>query len=126
MLRILGSPRSLCDGLSRREFLHVGALSGFGLGLSQCLKAQDAQTAEPQPRGGSFGKAKACILLYLYGSPSQLETFDVKPDAPEGIRGELRSIPTAIPGYRIGELLPHTARVIDQTTVRTIELRSTL
>lgn len=117
MLRILGSPRSLCDGFSRREFLQVGALSGFGLGLSQWLKAQETRAAEPPSRSGSFGKAKACILLYLYGSPSQLETFDVKPDAPEGIRGELRSIPTAVPGYRVGELLPHTAGVIDRTTV---------
>jgi Protein of unknown function (DUF1501) len=116
MLRILGTPRSLCDGLTRREFLHVGALSGMGLSLSRLLHADEAQ-ATAAPRTASFGKAKACILLYLYGSPSQLETFDVKPNAPDGIRGDLRSIPTVIPGYRIGELLPHTSRVIDQTTV---------
>src|SRR5262249_17734789 len=51
------------------------------------------------------------------GSPSQLETFDVKPAAPLGIRGELGTIATAIPGFRIGELLPQTAKVIDRTTV---------
>jgi hypothetical protein len=112
MLRILGSPRSLCDGLTRREFLHVGALGG--LGLSQVLHARAAATAAP---AASFGKARACILLYLYGSPSQLETFDVKPQAPTGIRGELGSIPTVVSGLRIGELLPRTAQVLDRVTV---------
>ncbi|HVS36851.1 MAG TPA: DUF1501 domain-containing protein [Gemmataceae bacterium] len=115
MLRVLGSPRSLCDGLTRREFLHVGALSILGLGLCDFLRAQDAPAAAAA--APAAGRAKACILLYLYGSPSQLETFDVKPDAPVGIRGDLGSIPTAIPGFRIGELLPETARVIDRTTV---------
>jgi hypothetical protein len=65
----------------------------------------------------SFGKARSCILLYLYGSPSQLETFDVKPSAPLGVRGDLGSVPTALPGFRIGELLPETARVLDRATV---------
>jgi hypothetical protein len=114
MLRILGSPRRFCDGLTRREFVQAGALGVFGLGLDDCLRGQAARAAPPK---ASFGKAKACILLYLYGSPSQLETFDVKPDAPAGIRGELRSIPTTIPGFRIGELLPETAKIIDRTTV---------
>jgi hypothetical protein len=118
MLRILGSPRSLCDGLTRREFLHVGALGAFGLGLSDWLQAQEARKAVPATATtASFGRARACILLYLYGSPSQLETFDVKPQAPDGIRGELGSIPTAVPGFRVGELLPQTARVIDRVTV---------
>ncbi len=116
MLRILGSPRTLCDGLDRREFVHVGALSALGLGLNQFLQAQENRPSATSS-AQSFGKAKACILLYLYGSPSQLETFDVKPDAPVGIRGELGSISTAVPGYRICELLPETARVVDRTTV---------
>src|SRR5437870_4953768 len=116
MLRILGSPRSLCDGRTRREFLQAGALGAFGLGLADWLRGQEARAAAAAPRG-SFGKAKACILLYLYGSPSQLETFDVKPDAPSGIRGDLGTIATAIPGFRMCELLPKTASVIDRATV---------
>jgi hypothetical protein len=116
MLRILGSPRSLCDGVSRREFLHAGGLGVLGMGLSDWLQAQEA-LRPATPAKSSFGKAKACILLYLYGSPSQLETFDVKPQAPLGIRGELGSITTTIPGFRIGELLPETSRIIDRTTV---------
>ena len=80
MLRILGSPRRLCDGLARRDFIQAGMLGA--LGLSDWLWAQAVSAAPKAPVPGSFGKAKACILLYLYGSPSQLETFDVKPDAP--------------------------------------------
>ncbi len=113
MLRVLGSPRRFCDGWARREFIQAGALGALGLG--DWLRAEAARPAEPMP--ASFGKAKACILLYLYGSPSQLETFDVKPDAPVGIRGDLGSIATAIPGFRVGELLPQTAKVIDRATV---------
>jgi len=109
MLRIQGSPRRFCDGVVRREFLQAGAISALGLSLPTWLQAQ-----EQVPKAG---KAKACILLYLYGSPSQLETFDVKPDAPQGIRGELGTIETVLPGYRVGELLPETAKVLDRTTV---------
>src|SRR5438874_1738144 len=109
MLRILGSPRRLCDGWTRREFIRASTLGTLGLGAAS--RAADA------PAAASFGRAKACILLYLYGSPSQLETFDPKPDAPAGIRGELGSIPTVLPGVRIGELLPETAKVIDRATV---------
>jgi len=117
MLRILGSPRRLCDGWSRRDFIQAGALGAFGLGLDDLFRSHAATAGTNTAAPASFGKAKACILLYLYGSPSQLETFDVKPDAPVGIRGDLGSIPTTIPGFRIGELLPQTAQVIDRTTV---------
>jgi hypothetical protein len=109
MLRILGSPRRLCDGWTRREFIRASALGSLALGATS--------QAGGVPATASFGKAKACILLYLYGSPSQLETFDPKPDAPVGIRGDLGSIPTVLPGVRIGELLPGTAAVLDRATV---------
>src|SRR6185295_2465111 len=74
MLRILGSRKTLCDGLTRRDMLWAGGLSMFGLGLSDYFRLNELQAAPSSrdvPR--SFGKAKACILLYLYGSPSQLE-----------------------------------------------------
>jgi len=115
MLRILGSPRRFCDGLTRRDFIRAGALGS--LGLADWLRARAGESVPTTLFPGSFGKAKACILLYLYGSPSQLETFDVKPEAPVEIRGELGTIPTAVPGFRIGELLPQTAKVIDRATV---------
>src|SRR5258708_38627706 len=116
MLRILGSPRTLCDRMIRREFLQAGGISLFGLGLANQLRAEETPASEERER--QFGRAKSCILLYLYGSPSQLETFDVKPQAPLEIRGELGNIPTAIPGYHIGELLPETAPAAYRPTTR--------
>src|SRR5262249_52068275 len=116
MLRILGSPRRLCEGVTRREMLRAGGLSLFGLGLSDFFRLSEAQASHGQPVR-SFGKAKACILLYLYGSPSQLETFDMKPDAAPEIRGDFKPIRSALPGLDVCELLPHTAKVMDRVTV---------
>src|SRR5947208_12093842 len=87
MLRILGSPKTLCDGLTRRDFLHVGGLGLLGLGLDVMFRLQEAQ-AGVRPAAGRFGQARACILLFPYGSPPQHETFDPKPEAPAEVRGE--------------------------------------
>jgi hypothetical protein len=114
MLRLLGSPRTLCDGLTRRDFLHLGGLGAFGLGLADCLRLQSAQ---PAPAALSFGKAKACILLFPYGSPPQHETFDPKPDAPPEVQGEMKGIATSVPGVRICDRLPHIAPLMDRVTV---------
>jgi hypothetical protein len=113
MLRILGSPKTLCTGLTRRDLLHVGGLGLLGLTLPDFLRAQTAPARPPR----RFGQAKACILLYLYGSPSQLELADMKPDAPLQIRGELRPIRSAVPGLDVCELLPRIAQVTDRLTV---------
>lgn len=118
MLTVLGSPKKLCDGLTRREMLVAGGLSMFGLGLSDYFRLQDAQAAQNTVTSGpSFGRAKACILLFLYGSPSQLELADQKPDAPVEIRGELGSIRSSLPGCDVCELLPSAARVMDKMTI---------
>jgi hypothetical protein len=122
MIRVLGGPKRLCDGLTRRDLLHVGSLSLLGLGASGFdPRAAFAGELGPEPGRnldlGRFGQAKACILLFLYGSPSQLETFDPKPAAPEQIRGELKSIASSIPGLDVCELLPKMARVMDKVTV---------
>lgn len=109
MLRVLGSPKRLCDGLTRRDSLLVGGLSLFGLSLADQLKA--AEKVKPK------GKAKACILLFLYGSPSQIEMADMKADAPVEIRGEFKPIRSTLPGCDVCELLPHTSRVMDKVTV---------
>jgi hypothetical protein len=116
MLRIVGSPRTLCDGLSRRDFLHIGGLGAFGFGLSDFFRIREALAA-PSPRATSRGRARACILLFPYGSPPQHETFDPKPDAPAEIQGEMKSIPTSVTGLRICEHLPRVARVMDRVTV---------
>lgn len=112
MIRVLGGRKRLCDGLTRRDLLHAGSIGLFGLGLS------DWSTPAPAAVGPeSFGRAKSCILLYLYGAPSQIETFDPKPDAPTGIRGELGTIESCLPGVRVGEGLPRLAKVLDKTTI---------
>jgi hypothetical protein len=115
MLRLLGSPRILCDGLTRRELLHVGGLGALGLGLGDVLRLRAARAAAPRRAG--FGSAKACILLFPYGSPPQHETFDPKPDAPAEVQGEMRAIRTRLPGLSIGDHLPRTAQVMDRVTV---------
>jgi hypothetical protein len=112
MLNILGSQRHLCDGVSRRDFLRLGALGGFSLGQFIALPCP----ASPA-RAAHFGRAKSCILIFLYGSPPQHETFDPKPDAPAEVRGEIGSIASALPGLRVCELLPRMARVMDRVTV---------
>ncbi len=119
MLRILGSPKRLCGGVTRRELLWAGGLGLFHLGLGDYFRLAEAQAAhEAAPLAGrSFGRAKACILLYLYGSPSQLEMCDMKPDAPVEVRGELKPMRSSLPGLDVCELLPHTARVMHQVTV---------
>ncbi len=119
MLRILGSPKTLCDGLTRRDMLWAGGLEMLGVGLDSFLHLQDAQASAPvrTPVHAGFGKAKSCILLFLYGSPSQLEVCDMKPDAPLEIRGDLRPIRSSLPGLDVCELLPNMARVMDRMTV---------
>jgi hypothetical protein len=115
MIRILGSRKHLCDGLTRRDFLHIGGL-GLGLGLGDFLRLQAGQTASAKV-GRGFGQAKACILLFPYGSPPQHETFDPKPEAPAEIQGEMKAIATRVPGLRICDRLPHIARIADRITV---------
>lgn len=114
MLNLLGSTRRLCDGLSRRDLLRLGALAPFGFSLADYAAAREATSPA---RSSHFGRAKACILLFLYGSPPQHETFDPKPDAPEEVRGEMGSIPSIVPGVRICEGLPRTSRILDKTTI---------
>ncbi len=92
--------------MNRRTFLQAGALAPFGLGLGQALWLRSGAQAAP----ARVGTAKACILLYMTGGPSQHETFDPKPDAPAGIRGEFNPIATSVPGIRICEHLPMLAQ----------------
>jgi hypothetical protein len=116
MLSIQDRPVRLCDGLTRREWLRVGGLGLAGLTLPQLVGARRAQAAFA---GGdrSFGKAKSCIVLFLMGGPPQHETWDPKPEAPAEIRGELKPIPSAVPGLSVGELMPRVARLTDKIAV---------
>ena len=112
MLTIQGTPRTLCDGLTRRDLLQVGALGPLGIGLGDVLAAETGASGTV-----GLGAAKSCILLFPYGSPPTHETFDPKPDAPAEIRGELGSIESKLPGLRVCELLPRVAGVMDKVTV---------
>src|SRR5262245_4295706 len=115
MLRVLGSNKVFCDGLTRRDLLHVGALAPLGLTLANWSRA--AVAGAPRDVPGGFGAAKRCVLLYLWGSPSQIDTFDPKPDAPQEVRGTLGSVQSALPGVRVGEVLPRVAKMLDRVTV---------
>jgi len=117
MLRVLSSPKTLCNGLTRRDLLQVGGFGLCGLGLSDLLRARDVQAAPSAATGERFGQAKRCLLLYLYGAPSQLETFDMKPNAPVEIRGTMQPIPSSLPGLDVCEYLPEMAKIMDRVTV---------
>ena len=104
-------PAEFCDGLRRRDFLHAGSLAGLGLGLTEVfgLRALGAAPAEK--------KDKNCIFLFLVGGPSQLDTWDMKPDAPLEIRGPYKPIKTNVPGIEISENFPRMAQQADKYTL---------
>src|SRR5262245_47372655 len=117
MLRILGSTKQLCQGITRRDMMRIGGLGIGGISLAQMLSLQEASAAQSVEHGKAFGKAKGLILIHLYGSPSQLEWVDCKPTAPVEIRGDLKTIPSSLKGCDVCELLPNLAKVMDRTTV---------
>ncbi len=114
MLRIdAARPARFCDGLSRRDFLHAGSLAtlGVGLGTFDALRLQAAAADQPPP------PEMNCILLFLVGGPSQLDTWDMKPDAPAEIRGPFKPIATNVPGVQISEIFPKLARHMDKVAL---------
>ncbi|MBI1841401.1 MAG: DUF1501 domain-containing protein [Verrucomicrobia bacterium] len=107
-------PPIRCDGVSRRDFLHLGVLTALGVSLSDLLRLQGAE-------GPGAPRATSCILLWLDGGPSHLDTFDPKPEAPSEIRSPFGSIPTSVPGVRICEHLARTAKVMgDVALIRSL------
>jgi hypothetical protein len=88
----------------------------FGLGLGDLLAGRAACASRPRDRRVR-GEAKACILLFMWGGPSQLDTWDPKPDAPAEVRGEFRPIATSVSGVRISEHFPRLARLADQYSI---------
>src|ERR1700730_10520893 len=115
MLSILGTGFRLCDGITRRELLRVGGLGFTGLMWSDWLRARVTAAARSQQGRrtgtGTFGKAKACILIFNYGGPSHLDILDLKPDAPMEVRGESKPADTCVPGIAITEHLPRLAKL---------------
>ena len=112
MLRLLGSGSRACDGQTRREVLRVGGLALFGsMTLPRLLEAAE--------RTGSTrsGRAKSIILVNLFGGPSHIDMFDLKPKAPVEIRGEFQSIDSSVPGLRVCEHLPKLASWMHRGTL---------
>lgn len=107
MLDLLVGPKN-----SRRDFLRIGAISTVGLTLPQLLQAQEAD--RPNRREA---RARSVILVYLGGGLSHHDSFDLKPEAPEEIRGIYRPIATNVPGTQIGELLPRISQVMDKVAL---------
>lgn len=99
-----------CDGYTRRDLMRVGGLTALGLGLGDFFRMQRLAADDR----GLQPKAKSCILIWLDGGPSHLETFDPKPDAPSEVRGPLTTMETKLTGIRISECLPRTAGMLDR------------
>ena len=107
MLRIPIGKSSDCQVVNRRQFLQVGAVSAFGLSLPSLLRSQALAAEKPR-------KDVNCILLWMSGGPSHHDTFDPKPEARDGVRGDFKTIQTAVPGVHFSEHLPRLATALKQ------------
>jgi hypothetical protein len=115
MLNIISQSSSghdLCDGIPRRRMLQIGALGAFGLSLPNLLRAEQSGSLHSAARS-----KKSVILIWMHGGPSQLDTFDMKPDAPREYRGPFKPIASNLPGLDVCELLPEHAKVMDKCTI---------
>ncbi|MDX2039589.1 MAG: DUF1501 domain-containing protein [Isosphaeraceae bacterium] len=114
MLNIAGRESGrFCDGVSRRDFLKVGGLAMGGMSLPAILEAE--------AKAGIRSNHKAVIMVFLAGGPPHQDMFDLKPDAPSGIRGDYKPIPTNVPGLDICEHMPLLAKMMDKfAVIRTI------
>ncbi len=108
-----------CDGIRRRDVLHVGGLSAFGIGVADWFAARGALADSPSSSGSvdAAATAKSCILIWLDGGPSHLDLFDLKPDAPKEIRGPFSPISTNVNGVHVCEELVQTAQQMDKVAV---------
>ncbi|MEW4567063.1 DUF1501 domain-containing protein [Tautonia sp. JC769] len=114
-------PSRSCPGPSRRAVLRAGVLGAFGLALDDVLRLRSLSARQnaygTRPTLDGTPRAKSCILIWLSGGPSHIDTFDPKPDAPGEFRGEFDPIETSVPGVRISEIFPELARVLDRVTL---------
>ena len=110
MLRVFGGAASDCTGITRRSFVQAGVLGLGGLALPGLFRLREARAA-------GHGNETSVILFWLSGGPGHMETWDPKPDAPDGYRGPFGAIGTSVPGVHFGELLPEQARLMDRLAV---------
>src|SRR5271165_5604354 len=109
MLNFLGSKSRFCDGLTRRDLLRVGGLGALGLSLADLLRLRADGAIRSAP--------KSVIMVWLNGGPTQLDMYDLKPDAPAEIRGEFKPVQTNVPGFDICEVMPLQAKIADRLAV---------
>lgn len=102
-----------CEGFYRRDILKIGTAGIFGLTLPQLLQLE-AQAKTPS---ASKAPAKSVILVWLAGGPATIDMWDLKPEAPEGIRGDFKPVNTSADGVQISEHLPKMAKVMDRATI---------
>jgi hypothetical protein len=117
MLRMLGSPRRTAAGLTRRETLAAGALTFFGGGLNAANLIAAEQARLQHAQAGKKPKAKNVILLYLLGGAATQDMYDLKLNAPSGIRSEFKPIDTNVPGIQVCEHLPKTSKWMHRTAL---------
>jgi hypothetical protein len=107
MLTLTGNGQTTtCDGRTRRDFMQIGALGAVGLTLPQYLAAKE--------QGRARGDDRSCIMIFNLGAPSQLDTFDMKPNAPAEVRGPFKAINTSADGILLSEILPMHAKIADK------------
>jgi hypothetical protein len=111
MLTLFGPrlPGGTCDGVSRRDFLRIGALGAGGLTLADLLRLK--------AQGAARSSHKSVIMVYLPGGPSHIDMYDLKPDAPVEYRGEFKPIRTNVPGLDVCELMPRHAAIADKFSI---------
>jgi len=112
MLHVGHAKVPLCSGINRRSFLQAGAAGMAGLSLASQIQMEAAGAVDRSKQ-----KIKNCITLFLVGSPGHLDTFDMKPEAPDDIRGAFKPISTNVPGIDICEHFPQMARVMDKVAL---------
>ncbi len=123
MLTINGRSKRVCSGTTRRDLIRAGGLGMFGLTLPKLLAAEQAQQQLVPTHGFTpgaefpVGRAKSVLFIFLFGGPSQLETLDMKPEAPKQIRGPFQPIDSRTPSLRISEHLHRTADMSDRLAV---------
>ncbi|MBX3437555.1 MAG: DUF1501 domain-containing protein, partial [Planctomycetaceae bacterium] len=97
-----------CDGVTRRDFLQVGALGGIGLTLPSYLAAKEAGAIRPGH------DERACIMIFNLGAPSHIDLWDMKPQAAAEVRGPFQPVETNVPGIELCEHLPQHAKIADK------------
>ena len=101
----------LCDGVTRRHWLGAGSLSALGLMLPELLAGRARAAEKPLAASPHFGRAKSCIVCFLFGAPAHQDIWDLKPEAPDDVRGPFLPISTSVPGTFVGEHIPRTAKL---------------